>query len=112
MLDFLQTYNAYALAQTYLKSGRHAEAIVAYEESLRRYDRLGDAARITLREEYGLSREQIERELAIARALVQQHSAADATIEELERFRTRALAKFYSYSCRAMRTSRTKRHRG
>ncbi|MCS6927699.1 MAG: hypothetical protein NZ578_17550, partial [Candidatus Binatia bacterium] len=67
ILDFLQAYNAYALGQTYLKRGRHAEAIVEYEESLRRYDRLGDTARTTLQEEYGLSREQIERELAIAR---------------------------------------------
>lgn len=97
ILDFLQAYNAYALAQTYLKRGRHAEAIVEYEESLRRYDRLGDAARTALREEYGLAREQIERELAIARALAREHAAAGPNPEELEHFRERVLAEFYPY---------------
>lgn len=75
LMDFLQAYNAYSLAQLYLKDGRYAEAIVEYEESLRRYNCLGDAARTTLREEYGLSQEQIERELATARASAQGHTA-------------------------------------
>ena len=42
---FLQAYNAYALAQTYLKRGQHAEAIVEYEQSLQRFAHLDDDAR-------------------------------------------------------------------
>jgi hypothetical protein len=95
--DFLQAYNAYALAQTYLKRGRHAEAIVEYEQSLTRYTRLDEAARTRLREEFGLSQEQIERELSIARALTQQRAIAEGNMMELERFRERVLFGFYPY---------------
>mgnify|MGYP003575478416 CR=1 FL=1 len=68
MMDFMQTYNAYALAQTYRERGQYAEAIVEYEQSLQRFARLDETARRQLRDEYGLSQEQIERELAMARA--------------------------------------------
>lgn len=71
LMDFLQAYNSYSLAQLYLERGRHAEAVVEYEESLKRYERLDEAARTTLREQYGLSLEQIERELSVARTLAQ-----------------------------------------
>lgn len=97
VMDFLQAYNAYALAQTYLKRGRHAEAIVEYEQSLQRFARLDDAARAQLRDEYGLSQEQIERELSIARALAQESATAAGNIVDLERFRERVLAGFYPY---------------
>lgn len=73
MVDFIQTYNAYALGQTYFQSGRYAEAIVEYEQSQKRYARLDEAARTLLREQYGLSLELIEGELALARTLARQN---------------------------------------
>jgi len=97
VMDFLQAYNAYSLAQTYLKRGQHAEAIVEYEQSLQRFARLDDAARTLLREQYGLSQEQVERELSIARGLAQQSATAAGNAAELERFRERVLAGFYPY---------------
>jgi hypothetical protein len=68
-LSFVVAYNAYVLAQTYLENGRRAEAIVEYERSLREFNRLDDAARARLQNEYGLSREQVEKELSAARVL-------------------------------------------
>jgi hypothetical protein len=97
MMDFLQAYNAYALAQTYLKRGQHAEAIVEYEQSLLRFARLDDTARTLLREEYGLTQEQVERELALAHALAQKSATAEGNTTEMERFRERVLAGFYPY---------------
>lgn len=93
-MDFIQAYNAYALAQTYLKRGRHTEAVVEYEQSLRRLTRLDDAARSLLREQYGLSQEQIERELSIARALAQERTTTAGDTAELERFRERVWPDF------------------
>ncbi|MBI3300975.1 MAG: hypothetical protein HYZ72_02705 [Deltaproteobacteria bacterium] len=71
-MDFVQAYNAYGLGQTYFKNGRYAEAIVEYEQSLKRYTRLDDSARALLREQYGLSQELIEGELALARTLARE----------------------------------------
>jgi len=95
-MDFIQAYNAYALAQTYLKRGQHAEAIVEYEQSLQRFARLDDAARTQLRDEYGLSQKQVERELEIARTLARE-SVTTGNTAELERFRERVLGGFYPY---------------
>ena len=97
VMDFVQAYNAYSLAQTYLKRGQHAEAIVEYEQSLQRFTRLDDAAHTLLREQYGLSQEQVERELSLARALAQQAATAEGNSAELERLRERVLAGFYPY---------------
>src|SRR5919106_4136542 len=97
LMDFLHAYNAYALAQTYLKRGRHAEAVVEYKESLRRFTRLNETARTRLREEYGLSQEQIKRELSIAHALAQDHAEAEGNRTALERFREGVLTGFYPY---------------
>ncbi len=97
LLDFLQAYNAYALAQLYLKRGRHAEAEEAYRQSLRQLDRLDESARTLLRQEYGLAKEQVERELAIARALAQKAAIAKGDTSQRERFRERVLAEFYPY---------------
>jgi len=77
MIDFVQTYNAYSLAQLYLKQGQPAQAIVEYEQSLKRYVLLDDSARALLRDEYGLSQEQLEQELATARTLAQQGTTTD-----------------------------------
>jgi ABC-type phosphate transport system ATPase subunit len=77
MVDFVQTYNAYSLAQLYRDRGEHAQAVVEYEQSLKRYALLDDNARALLHSEYGLSQEQIEQELAAARALAQQHPVTE-----------------------------------
>lgn len=77
MVDFVQTYNAYSLAQIYRDRGEHAQAIVEYEQSLKRYALLDDSARAFLRDEYGLSQEQIEQELAATRARAQQSPTTD-----------------------------------
>lgn len=77
MADFVRTYNAYSLAQLYRDRGEHAQAVVEYEQSLKRYALLDDQARALLRDEYGLSQERIEQELAAARTLAQQNPTAD-----------------------------------
>jgi hypothetical protein len=77
MVDFVQTYNAYSLAQLYRDRGEHAQAVVEYEQSLKRYALLDDHARTLLRDEYGISQERIEQELAAARALARPHPATD-----------------------------------
>ena len=96
--DFLLAFNSYSTAQTYLKRGRHTEAVVEYTESLKRYGRLDEATRTRLRAEFGLSQEQIERELSLARALAQQHSTLEGQTLARERFRERVLAGFYPYT--------------
>jgi hypothetical protein len=72
MLDFIQTYNAYALGQVYFQNSRYPEAIVEYERSLERYSHLNALARASLREQYGVSQELIEGELTLARAMVRE----------------------------------------
>jgi hypothetical protein len=76
MLDFIQTYNAYALGQVYFNNGRYTEAIVEYERSLECYGQLNEIARTSLREQYGLSQELIEGELTLARAMVREQNTA------------------------------------
>jgi hypothetical protein len=79
MLDFIQTYNAYALGQVYFNNGRYTEAIAEYERSLERYGHLDEIARASLREQYGLSQELIEGELTLARTLIRErHTAREA----------------------------------
>ena len=96
--DFLLAFNSYSTAQTYLKRGRHAEAVAEYQESLKRYGRLDEATRTRLRTEVGLSQEQVERELSLARALAQQHTTLEGGAAQRERFRERVLAGFYPYT--------------
>jgi hypothetical protein len=67
-MSFAEAYNAHALAQTYLESGRRAEAIAEYERSLRALRNLDDESRARMQREFDLSEEQIEKELAAARA--------------------------------------------
>jgi hypothetical protein len=69
VMDFVLTFNTYQLGRTYFQNGRYADAIIQYEQSLKRYDRLDEAARTQLREEYGLSQALIEGELALARTM-------------------------------------------
>ncbi len=97
LVDFLQTYNAYATGQLYLKRGQHEEALVEYKQSLHQFTRLDNAARTVLRDEYGLTQEQVERELAIASALAQQEATAKGDNAALEKFREQVLAGFYPY---------------
>ena len=97
LMDFLQTYNAYATGQLYLKRGQHEEALVEYKQSLHQFTRLDNAARTVLRDEYGLTQEQVERELAIASALAQQEATAKGDNAALEKFREQVLAGFYPY---------------
>ncbi len=97
-MNFIEAYNAHALAQTYLENGRQAEAVAEYERSLREFDRLDNTARELLREEYGLSREQVERELSTAHALAQGRILAAGNTIAPERLRERVLAEFHPYS--------------
>ena len=93
MNDFLLAFNTYSTAQTHLKQGRHPEAVVEYEESLTRYTRLAPATRERLRTEFGLSRQQIERELFIARSLADRPGSGRGDVA----FRARVLDGFYPY---------------
>src|SRR5262245_3564450 len=87
MLDFIQTYNAYALGQVYFQNGRYTEAVVEYERSLERYGHLDEIARASLREQYGLSQELIEGELTLARAMIrEQNPAREAPPAEATQF--------------------------
>ena len=94
MNDFLLAFNTYNTAQTYLKQGSHPEAVVEYEESLKRYARLDPATRDRLRTEFGLSQQQIERELSIARGLADKHGSGQGDAA----FRGWVLAGFYPYT--------------
>lgn len=97
LMDFLQAYNAYATGQLYLKQGQHEEAVVEYQQSLQQFARLDDATRRLLREQYGVAKEQVEREFAIARALAQQEATATGDTAAREQFRTQVLAGLYPY---------------
>ena len=97
LVDFLQTYNAYATGQLYLKRGQHKEALVEYKQSFQQFTRLDEAARRLLREQYGLTQEQVERELAITQMLAQHTTTAPGDNTERERFRELVLTEFYPY---------------
>lgn len=97
LMDFIEAYNAHALAQTYLEDGRQAEAVAEYERSLGEFNRLDATARALLQDEYGLSREQVERDLAAARALAQGRVLATGNTIVPERLRERMLAEFHPY---------------
>src|SRR5262245_54203621 len=97
LVDFLQAYNAYATGQLYLKRGQHEEALVEYKQSLQQFNRLDEAARRLLREQYGLTQGQVEREFAIARALAQHTTTTQGDTTEREHFRELVLAGFYPY---------------
>lgn len=98
LMSFIEAYNAHALAQTYLENGRRAEAMAEYERSLREFSRLDETARALLRDEYGLSQEQVERDLAAARALAQGRTPVAGAPIAPERLRERVLAEFHPYS--------------
>jgi hypothetical protein len=97
LVDFLQAYNAYATGQLYLKRGQHAEALVEYKQSLQQFARFDDATRRVLREQYGLTQEQVEREFVIATALAQQEATTASDPVVLEQFRGQVLAGLYPY---------------
>jgi hypothetical protein len=97
LIDFLQAYNAYATGQLYLKRGQHEEALVEYKQSLQQFARLDESAHRLLREQYGLTQEQVERELAIAQMLAQHATTTQGDNTERERFREQVLAGFYPY---------------
>jgi tetratricopeptide (TPR) repeat protein len=67
-MGFAEPYNAHALAQTYMEAGRRTEAIAEYERSLRALRNLDDDAQARMQKEFGLSEEQIQKELEAARA--------------------------------------------